>query len=107
MIKNRFFKVKYLSIYEFKLYSSKSYSYISEGIHSQCTLIIFNLSYLYGKNMFRKSITSLKNSSNSAFQILLEILLRFNDLMLPNNGLSFIINNVKGIKSYKKRLKLI
>ena len=50
MIKNCFFKVKYLSIYEFKLYSSKSYSYISEGIHSQCTLIIFSLSYLYGKN---------------------------------------------------------
>ena len=27
--------------------------------------------------------------------------------MLPNNSLSFIINNVKGIQSSKKRLKLI
>ena len=27
--------------------------------------------------------------------------------MLPNNKLSFIINNVKGIQSLKKRLKLI
>ena len=27
--------------------------------------------------------------------------------MLPNNSLSFIINNVKGIQSSKKRLKLM
>ena len=48
--------------------------------------------------------------SFSAFHILLHIFIvqfLISNIMLPNNSLSFVTNNVKGIQSAKKRLKLM
>ena len=72
--------------------------------------------------MFSKITTSLLYNSISVFIILLQIFFLFNFLSVFCNSipvkvlmiscfqtlvLSFITNNVKGIQSYKKRLKLI
>ena len=74
---------------------------------------------LTSKIIFNKSTFSLMYYNNFVFKIVGKILLfplllrnliviwALNDLMLPNNKLSFITNNVKEIQSLKKRLKLI
>ena len=81
--------------------------------------ICFDLRF---RTMFRKITTSLSYNCISVFTILLQIFFLFNflsvfckfnicqifnDLMFPNISLSFITNNVKGLQSYKKILKLI
>ena len=74
------------------------------------------------KNIFKKFISSFMNFSYSAFQILLQILVLFNFLTVIYNLITvnvlivscyqtkvrvFITNNIKGMRSSKKRLKLM
>ena len=74
---------------------------------------------LISKNIFINLAICLMHYNNFAFKIEAKILLLFqlvlrnliviwslDDLMLPNNKVSFITNNLKGIQSLKKRLNL-
>ena len=69
--------------------------------------IIFNnftFSLMYYNNFVLKIIVKI-----CLFPLLcnLKVIWALNDLMLPNNKLTFVTNNVKGIQSFRKRLKLI
>ena len=74
-------------------------------LRSKIIFTNFTFSLMYYRNFIFKIVVKIL-----LFPLLLrnlKVIWALNDLMLSNNKLSFITNNVKGIQSLKKRLKLI